>query len=393
LQPRPARRSPRPCRRARGPDGERGLALLLVLLLTLILLPFASEFALQVRYESRSARNVTDQLMIENAIDGQFEIVLARLRYDYAQDAKVDSWVDEWNSSEIRQRQEEDLNVNLSTRVFDEQGKFNLRLLGQGSEDKKTLNRARLKRILLSFREDTSFSLSDNEADAWAERIFNYANGRKEQNIPSMKTVDDRPIHVLDELMFLEPVHEHSFEFLLHDQRKEDEVAPGLHRYVTVYGNGKLNVNTADVRVLKAYFWKDEEIAHNIKERRESAPEEDEESGSRTEEEEERDPEAIGNPFTEVAQISEVEGVTPELLTANNVEIQADFDVKSAFFSCRIVAVTQATRRDELFVVERVPAKQQSQQQSGELDGWRFHLHQERTDALEALPEEDTGGY
>jgi type II secretory pathway component PulK len=391
-------------------EGERGIALLLVFLLLLILLPFAAEFALQVQYESRTAQNVTDQLMIENAIDGQFEIVLARLRYDYAEDPKIDTWQDSWNASEIRERTEQDTNVRLSTAVYDEQGKFNLRLLGQGTEDKRKLNRDRLKRLLIEYRKDSSFALSDSEADAWADRIFDYVNGRRDQSIPTMKTVDDRAIHVLDELTFLEPVHDRKPETLLVDQRKEEDVAPGLQRYVTVYGTGRLNLNTADVRVLRAYFWHDPDVADKIIQRREGSPDDSNttsgtksgtssgtssgsSSGSRSgsssgssssSSTNANGDESTGNPFTEVTQVTEIDGVTPDLLVANQVDLQSDFDVKSSFFSARILAVTEATRRDELFVVERVPPKQQGK----EIDGFRFHLRQERTDALETLADE-----
>jgi type II secretory pathway component PulK len=362
-----------------------------VFLLVLILIPFATEFAIQVSLESRTARNVTDQLLIENAIDGQFEVVLARLRYDMLQDAKTDSYTDEWNADEIRERSEDDVGVSLSTRAFDEQGKFNLRLLATGTEDKKKLAKERLARLLVEYRKGTPYELSEGEAETWAEQIFDYVNGRRNAKLPTPKRTGGNPIQILDELNFLDPVRDHRADWILHDQRKGEEVSPGLHRYVTVYGTGRLNLNTADVRVLRAYFSKNPDIADRIIERREGTAEDTETTGpgasrppsGRSGSEEEDTTGSGGNPFTEPNQVNEVEGVTPELLQANQVEPSSDFDVKSAFFSFRIIAVTELTRRDELFVVERVAGQQADQP----VEGFRFHLHQERTDALEEIDE------
>ena len=78
------------------PQSERGAALLVVLLLSMILVPFASEFAFQIQLEAKTAQNVIDQLAIDNALLGQYEIVLARLRYD-GPGNETDSYDDAWN--------------------------------------------------------------------------------------------------------------------------------------------------------------------------------------------------------------------------------------------------------------------------------------------------------
>ncbi|MHC5009920.1 MAG: hypothetical protein ACYTG6_03095 [Planctomycetota bacterium] len=362
---------------------EGGIALLLVLLLSLILLPFAAEFAYQVDLEARTARNVTDQLKIENALDGQFEIMLSRLRYD-AGDGETDTLSDSWNDDELRERREDDVNVALTTYVTDEKSKLNLRMLGEGSEERRKVFKERLARLLVEFRRETPFEMSSGEAETWANQIAEYiGKGPMRANIPTPRTVDNRPILVLDELEFLPEVQGNRISFLLHDQRHEGKTAPGLHRYVTIYGDGRLNLNTASAVVVRAYFGVNPELAERIVERRESPPEEEEGTstgGSMSQE----DP-ASGNPYTDVNQVNEVEGVTPKVLEDNKVSPVEDFDVASNFFSMRIVAETQITRRDELFVVERVPG--QSEEEA--VEGFRFLLRQERTDPLEALDEEE----
>ena len=64
-----------------------------------------------------------------------------------------------------------------------------------------------------------------------------------------------------------------------------------------------------------------------------------------------------------------VNGLTAEVIQRNGIDLAVEFDVKSDYFGIRIQGATARTQRDELFVVERVKT-----------DGFRFLLHQERTD-------------
>lgn len=369
---------PRTLRRA----SEGGFALLLVMLLLLILAPFAYEFSMQVQLEAKTAQNVTDQLMIANELDGQYEIMLARLRYD-AGENEIDSYEDSWNDSELTSRQEKETGVALTTTVFDEQGKFNLRQLVEGPVERQKLARERFKLLLSLFRQDTDFELSASEAETWAQQITEYlGKGPARANIPTPRMADERTILVLEELNFLEDVAGKPFSQVLYDQRKEDRVAPGLHRFVTIYGSGKLNLNTVKQQTLRTYFPVNPELADRIIERRDNPPEDEE---GMTSYDDEEDSEDAGNPYTDVMQITEVEGVEPPALQANQVDPSLDFDVASNFFSFRVVAETQSTRRDEFFVVERVPGSSQEEP----LEGFRLLLRQERTDPLEDVSGEE----
>ncbi len=357
---------------------ERGFALLLVLLLSLILLPFAVEFAMQVKLESQTAVNVTSELQIENEIDGQYEIMLARLRYD-AQEGETDSYFDSWNDEELTGRQSEYTNVAISTHVFDESGKFNLLLLAEKDLAKRNKAKERLVRVLTGFRVDTDFEVSKTEAETWTNHITDWVNkGPQRANIPSPNMKDNRAILILDELEFLPKVGDHRISHLLHDQAKDDETAPGLHRFVTIYGDGKLNLNTADEVVVKAYFPRNPELAERILERRDNPPEDE---GSMSSE----DDLSGGNPYTSVEQVNEVEGVTAPVLVENGVDLNADFTVKSDYFSLRIVGEAESSRRDELFVIQRVPGASPEEP----VEGFRLLLRQERIDRLEPISDAD----
>jgi hypothetical protein len=276
--------------------------------------------------------------------------------------------------------------VGLTTKVFDEQAKLNLRLLGEGAPERRALVKERLKRLLLEFRKDTDLALTDSEADTWATQIAEYvAGGPVRANIPTPSLADGRKILVLDELNLLPEVRGARFAALLADRREGDEVAPGLHRYLTVYGTGKVNLNTVEEPVLRAFFPQDPELADRIIERRENPPEEGEGDAGDDAADGAGDDAATGNPYNDVLQINEVEGVDAPTLQKNQVDPGVDFDVKSHVFSFRITGETDVTGRDELFVVERVPGAKKEDP----LEGFRLLLRQERTDPLEEAAEEE----
>ena len=367
------------------PQSERGAALLVVLLLSMILVPFASEFAFQIQLEAKTAQNVIDQLAIDNALLGQYEIVLARLRYD-GPGNETDSYDDAWNDDELRERSVEDTGVTLRTTVWDEQGKLNIVNLGTGDKARREVWKQRLKRLIEKFREDTKWP-GDSYAEELADAIANYVSGDSNArgNVPKPNTVGDRPILLLDELYFASEIIEK--EKVLEDRREGEDVAPGLHRYITVYGTGKLNLNTAELVLLEAIFPSDPDVAQAIVDKREGgAAEEDEgfvgDTGGDEAAVADEDESLGGDPFTEVNQLRELDSWTEQVAKNNNVDINQDFDVKSNYFSMRIVGQTNNTRRDELFVVQRVPGSEPQ----AEIEGFRHLLHQERTDPLEENP-------
>lgn len=356
---------------------QAGIALLVVMMLGAIIIPFAAEFAYQISIESITASNVTDQLALDNALESQYQIVLARLAYDGVGNT-TDSLDDSWNDEELLSRTDEDSGVNLSTVIFDEQGKFNVHVLAEASPERRLIWKERLAELIKRFRADTKFDAASN-AEEIAEEISRWVNGQTSRGaIPKPKTQDDRAMLVLEELNFVSDIFER--ERLLEDIREGDEVAPGLHRYLTVHGTTKINLNTADKVVLQAIFRNDPDIADRIIERREGTSEDEDAPFEETDE-----AGGGGNPFTDPNQVMEVEGVTQPLLLANKVIPAEDFEVRSNFFAIRIAAQKEQSRREELFIVQRVPGNDPN----GEIEGFRHLLCQERTDPLEELPQDE----
>ncbi len=357
-------------------NDQSGIALLVVMMLGAIIIPFAAEFAYQISIESITASNVTDQLAIDNSLESQYQIVLARLAHDGTGN-QTDSYDDTWNEDEVLSRTDEASGVNLVTKIFDEQGKFNLHILAEASPERRVIWKERLVELIKRFRSDTKFDAGAN-AEEIAEEISRWVNGQTSRGaIPKPKTQSDRAMLMLEELNFISDIFER--ERLLVDIREGEDVAPGLHRFVTIHGTGKINLNTADRVVLQAIFKNDPDIADRIIERREGTAEGedgpvDEEEGS-----------GSGNPFTDPNQVMEVEGVTQPVLLQNKVIPAEDFEVRSNYFAIRIAAQKEQSRREELFIVQRVPGTDPN----GEIEGFRHLLCQERTDPLEEVPEEE----
>lgn len=362
-------------------DGERGIALLIVMMLLLILIPFSVELSWQVELEKRLAGNLMDSLAIENAIDGHAELVLSHLQYD-APNNTTDSYADSWNDEKLRSRTDKETNVELATWPWDEKGKINVNLLSSGSEEVRQLWRDRIIEVVKRFRRDTKWDAS-GVAEEVGEDLYRFASGAAARGkVPRPKMLDDRAFLCLDDLFFASKLFEK--HELLVDKQEGDEIAPGLHRYLTVYGDGKVNLNTADKVVLEAMFNQDVEVAQRIIEKRdglepgEEAPDEDElEEGEEGGE--------GSTPFEDVNQVMELDGVNQAVISRNKINLAEHFDVKSNYFSYRIRGATSNTQVRELYVIERVPAQEPSQG----LDGFRFLLHQERTDPILDLPEEE----
>jgi len=388
----PADAPPDACPRPRA--RQRGFAMLLVLLMTTICIIVVSELAYQNSLELLAASNVSDQGLIEYAIDGQFELALSHLLYDKKQN-EIESEGDDWNATSNRERTEGE--VALSQRIFDESGKFNVIRLISGNETQQARAKEVFVRILDAFRENVSVDklkggdLDVSDAEDIADRVIRHLKreGATGQ-VPKPKTTPANVPLLLDELLFCDTAKSSRImDVVLVDVRvDEDTASPGLWRYVTCYGAGKINVNTAALPVLKALFSQpgDQSYAQGIIDRRRSAAADagtgtggtgmsasGTGSGSSTSSSEE----GSGNPFKDVGELTDgsVQGLTQDVMLRNGIDAASELDVKGDHFSIRIHAATERTQRDELYVVERA-------KKADATFGFRFLLHQERTDPL-----------
>ena len=184
----------------RGPESprERGVALLIVLVVLFIVAVLMIDITLTATTARRSAKNASTEFLMDAAIEARYQVALAQLKYDYALDqGAVDSPDDRWareaftvfervqtreERDEIAEEEEatgevllgdsEDVSVTL--RIEDEERKFHLYQLVHPDAERRRVARERFAILLDRFREDTPLDLTRARADELVEKIVEY---------------------------------------------------------------------------------------------------------------------------------------------------------------------------------------------------------------------------
>lgn len=266
--PTPGHDSALRCFRARG--GQRGVALLLVMMVVMLIVIIVTELSLSARVDYEVSANEFDDFAVEYGIRGALHAARFLLKQDAGEnsnDGLLDKWArpEEWLDLNFG----EDLRVKID--VVDESRKYNLYWLLKGTPTEKSRARDRLVAILDTMREETPHDLSPAEASDVANKIAEYVTVRRAGKRKEYEGILLPPTRK-NLLMSLEEILPFVGEFLYYDQiDDEGNKLPGLERYVTIWSDGKVNVNTADLIVLLAHFSRSEAVkAERIVETRES---------------------------------------------------------------------------------------------------------------------------
>jgi hypothetical protein len=143
------------------------------------------------------------------------------------------------------------------------------------------------------------------------------------------------------------------------------QVIPSLEDFVTIYGDGKVNVNTAKIQVLRAMFKQEQgqrdtaaEILHGRggylstpeeQDRRRESYEEREQA-----EEEGREDEQEVQAYRSLNDLTRIEGMgDTAFLTNQGVDVNRDFTVRTNFFTVVVTAQRENFHRQHRVVVER----------------------------------------
>ena len=367
--------------------GERGIALVIVL----IVLMFTSILALEIKSSAalheRLATNQRDDFLMREAMRGQLEILKQVIHYDLTEN-KIDTLTDRWTEDKYTQFQEgpvaddderdpeepaSSLDVELEARVEDEARKFNLFNLGIEDEAIRLHWEKVFIRLLVLFREEhPQHSLSETEAEDLLKNLQEWMKRRgDERGIPAPAVLDEKRILVTpDELLMVAGFTRELF----YDQSPEDEdddEVPGLCRHLTLWSAGRINLNTADAPVIRALFDpRDDDLAERLLEWREQEAEE---------QPEEIDPEAdpAMNSFESLEDLKKIDGFDDAALTRNRLNADT-LTVLSTVFSVHLVAESgDGLRRQERYVLER------------NARGFRTLMAEERNDPVPQGEEEE----
>ncbi|MBI4831347.1 MAG: type II secretion system minor pseudopilin GspK [Candidatus Lindowbacteria bacterium] len=250
---------------------ERGIALLLTLLVTIILAVVVLEVNYLMRVHATLSGNLLDSLKAETAARSAVEKAKALLLNDFLADYKkglASDALDEGWAAEIRIETKSGV---ADATISDEMGKINLNRLVKrpaaagGAETPDTAMVESVKRLfeLLELDPNLIDCIIDWIDENDQEEPFGAENPYYESLTPLMNSKDG-PLDSVDELLFVKGFDS---KILYGDDEK-----PGLVDFVTVCGDehGFVNINTADEKVIAAIV-NSESLASTIVDSRESS--------------------------------------------------------------------------------------------------------------------------
>jgi len=379
---------------------ERGIALILVL----IVLPLVAIIMVQLNFETTIGQHLAANILANQQFKFATHARIRQIRLRLVRDLKNDNesaqqqgaydhYSDEWGpeaeqgqtaTSVTRGDKEGGDDITLYTEVIDEQSKFNLNLLRH--TDKRRRERAfEVFRTLLDlFRdsrygdlEDNEWDLQENEAEEVAQAVLKFIKGDgrdervAESEIPAPATDMKQGIFSVDDLVF---AHRLFREKRLLDRFVDidtGEDIPSLADFLTVFGDGRLNINTAPIQMLRSMFRGEEgraEVAKQILNGRGGflGTEDDQEEKTRLDDEREEmrqagDEEGLDDSvsvYTSVNDLTEnVAGFRDQaMIRREELDLGRDFTTRSNFFT-----ITVSARRDNFVRQQRVTVERHAE--------------------------------
>lgn len=376
-----------PTRRNPG-DGERGMALVLVMIVLVLTSILALEIKSAAFLHTKLARNQRDDFLMQQAMRGQLEVLKQVLLFD-AKENQTESSEDRWNDEKYTRYQKgpsrEDLEndepreepvsseeYEITATVEDEGRKFNLHNLEIEDDAQRKIWEEIFVRLIVLYREDSAqLSIGRGKAEDLLENLKEWIKRRDDgRGIPRPATDAEGQVLVTpDELLMVKGFTREMF----YDQKPEregGEVLPGLYRYLTLWSDGRINPNTADPIVVRALFSeRDDDLADALLEWREQDAEEQPENAD-------VDEEPVKNVLKSVADLAQIDGFDTEAIQRNNLGATLAFSGNR--FSVDIVGeATDGFRHQERWILER------------NAEGVTTVLTEERTDPVPETEEEE----
>jgi general secretion pathway protein K len=233
--------------------GRSGAALILALLMITILVVFVLETMRAMQVEGAGARHFQDSIRAEALAKSGVNIAISMLKNDLAEN-EVDHIGEPWALLPKPDALPVDLSEagTLEGRVEDEMGKFPINYLVD--EDGKV--REVYQQVLTRLLTNTPFQMEEEEAQGLVMAIRDWLDKDDEptgefggetdyyQSLEQAYECKNGPLTSLAELRLIRGVSESLYV--------GTEENPGLKDLLTVYSDGKINVNTAGPLVLQA---------------------------------------------------------------------------------------------------------------------------------------------
>jgi type II secretory pathway component PulK len=369
--------------------------------LVLVLLPLVAIIMTQLSFETtigdRLARNALANEQFKAAILARIRQVRLRLVRDLKDDDKnaaqggaYDCYSDAWGPDSEggglavmvqKGDAEKGDDISLYTELTDEQGKFNINLLLHKDPQRAARALETFKNLLNFFRDtrfldveaEHEYDIDEQEAKEIGDAVSKFMkNEDRDSRVRRPELPDPAPdlkagVFTVRDLMFAHAAFKKKRLLERFTDVKSGQVLPGLEEFVTIYGDGRVNANTAPIQVLRAMF-KEEEgqrtVAEAILHGRggflenndaddEKRKETLDERKKAKEEGVEEDEESVAA-YKSLNDLNKVEGMGDgTFLTRNGVDVGRDFAVRTNFFRIVVTARRESFLRRQVVVLER----------------------------------------
>jgi general secretion pathway protein K len=246
-------------------EGEKGVALILTLLILTLLVVTGLELNRAVRVEATLAGNFRDLTQAAYIAQSGVEVARALIQRD---NPAYDGLDERWAQFEILSFLSSHLfpEGHFTGRIADENSKFNPNGLLDSYGNVNSKKREQLERLLILLGHSTDWiealldwmDADDQPRGRGAER--DYYRSLKNPYSPS-----NRPLDSVEELLLLKGMDPAIFY--------GNEEREGLRNFLTVHSDGRINVNTASLPVLMSLSPKvDEAMAQALVDHRRKGP-------------------------------------------------------------------------------------------------------------------------
>lgn len=234
------------------PSNNRGMALILTIMIISLIVTLTLQFNASMRSDLEETANLRDGVKMSYVAKSGFSYALAVLSMD-TEEGSVDSLHDIWADSKT-------LSENAGS-LFDD-GRVGLRISDHSARiqinhlvDENGEYDAAQKGLLTRFLRSTVFDLSLEEVDNIVDAIKDWIDGNSEvtrfgaedtyyKTLEKPYACKNAPLEFVEELLLIRGITKELFY--------GTEERPGISDYVTTYGDGKININTADPLILRA---------------------------------------------------------------------------------------------------------------------------------------------
>ncbi len=230
-----------------GKDG--GFALILTILTISLLMAFTIQFTHSMRSNHYSAANLKESIRLGYLVKSGNDLARAILWND-SDSTSFDSLQEDWAVKGIVPPLAFD-NGHLKINILDLSGRIQLNKLVKNNG--KDYNEGQ-KKLLERFLKLDDFNLNHNDIEDLIAAIKDWIDNDSDTEFGAENdyyqsgnhpySCRDKPLESLEELLLIKGMNKNIFY--------GDRETPGIAKYFTIHGDGKININTADLLVLRS---------------------------------------------------------------------------------------------------------------------------------------------